>query len=80
MTFLATSRSRDLDNMKLSYNSLCKIIQRPYDGFTAIAEMGHNLPHLLFHQFGYFTDTELRNMHLNLGHPTLNKQMTFTKM
>lgn len=42
-----------------------------------MAEMRRNLPHLVFHQYGYFTDSELRIMHRNLGDITFNKRMAF---
>ncbi len=66
---------RDLDNMGLNYQSLFKIVERPEDGYVEPVEMRGNLPYLVFTMGGYFTETQLRNMHRNLGHPTLEKQI-----
>ena len=66
---------RDLDIMGLNYQSLYKVIERPEDGHQERVEMRGNLPHLLFSTYGYFTEVELRNMHRNLGHPSVDKQV-----
>lgn len=66
---------RDLDHIGLNYQSLYKIVERPDDGFVEPVEMRGDLPFLVFSTFGFFTDTELRTMHRNLGHPSVETQM-----
>lgn len=61
--------------MGINYQSLLKIIERPADGYAESAEIRNNLPYLVFSAHGYFSDTQLRAMHRNLGHPTVEKQM-----
>ena len=66
---------KDMDHFGLNYQSLRKIIERPSDGYSENAEMRGNVPWLLFANPSYFTEAQLRNMHRNLGHPTVEKHM-----
>lgn len=69
------SSHRDLNNMGLNYQSMYKIIERPEDGYTEHVDWRCNLPYLVFTSYGHFSDEQIRTMHRNLGHPTLERQM-----
>lgn len=66
---------RDLDCLGFNYQSFHKIITRMKDGYTESVEMRNNLPFLVFSGAGFFTESQLRTMHRNLGHPSIEKQM-----
>lgn len=66
---------QDMDRIGINYQSLFKIVERPDDGYSEPVEMRGNLPFLVFSSFGFFSDVQLRAMHRNLGHPSLEKQM-----
>eukprot|EP00171_Calliarthron_tuberculosum_P022600 IDg22600t1 len=66
---------KDLDSMGLNYQSLHKVVQRPDDGYEEKVQMRNHLPFLLFTTTSYLTENQLRAIHRNLGHPTLDKQM-----
>ena len=64
-----------MDNMGINYQSLYKIVERPEDGYREKVEMRRNLPYLVFPCLGFFSDVQLKNMHRNLGHPSVEKHM-----
>eukprot|EP00171_Calliarthron_tuberculosum_P014672 IDg14672t1 len=66
---------RDMDAMGLNYQSLHKVVQRPEDGYEEEVQMRSNLPFLVFESNSFLTENQLRAMHRNFGHPTLEKQM-----
>ena len=70
---------KDLDQFGLNYQSLRKIIERRSDGYREDVEVRGNVPWLLFANPSYFTETQLRNMLRNLGHPTVEKHMRVTE-
>lgn len=61
--------------MQIKYQSLYKVLHRPSDGYTQQVEMRNNLPFLVFHSTGFYTEAQLLTMHRNLGHPSVEKQM-----
>ena len=66
---------RDMDQFGFNYQSGHKILERMSDSYQAPVEMRNGLPFLLFETVGFFSTSQLRAMHRNLGHPTIEKQM-----
>jgi len=66
---------KDLDRMGLNYQSFWKIIERVTDSYYENVDVRNNLPFLVFETVGFFSSTELRSIHRNLGHPSVEKQM-----
>lgn len=66
---------KDLDGMGLNYQTYYKTIDRPEDGYKEKVEMRNYLPFLLFPKYGYLSAAQLQNIHRNLGHPSIEKQM-----
>lgn len=54
---------RDMDWLRLNYQSFQKIITRIDDGYTEAVEMRNNLPFLVFSGVGFFTELQLKTMH-----------------
>ena len=65
----------DMDRFGFNYQSGIKVLQRISDSYEAPVEMRNGLPFLLFEATGFFTSSQLRAMHRNLGHPSVEKQM-----
>lgn len=61
--------------MRLNYQCLFKIVERPSNGYVESIEIRNNLPYLVFSSPGWISAEQLRTLHRNLGHPTVKKQM-----
>ena len=61
--------------MGLNYQTLHKIIERAADGYVEAPEMRKNLHFLRFQAMSFFKDAQLRSMHRNFGHPSVEKHM-----
>lgn len=66
---------KDLDRMGLNYQTHFKTITRVSDGYTEDVTMKGGLPYLRFNHQSLFSEAQLRAMHRNLGHPSVEKQM-----
>lgn len=66
---------KDLDDFGLNYQTYTKKLTRVSDGYTEKVPMIGGLPWLVFTHPSYFSEAQLRSMHRNLGHPSVNKHM-----
>ena len=65
----------DLDKMGLNYQALYKIGERLGDGFVEKVEIRNGLPFLVPSSCCYQTMAQLKIIHRNLGHLSLDKQI-----
>lgn len=66
---------RDMDRFGLNYQTLKKTITRKSDSYIEKATMINGVPYLMFSFPSYFSAQQLRNIHRNLGHPSVEKQI-----
>lgn len=66
---------KDLDELGLNYISYWKLIERVKDSYAEKVDIRNNLPFLVFETVGFFSSKQLRTIHRNLGHPSVEKQM-----
>lgn len=66
---------KDLDRFGLNYQSYFKVIERMEDSYIQQVEMRNNLPFLVFETTGFFSTKQLRAIHRNLGHPSVERTM-----
>jgi len=64
-----------LDALGLNYQSFWKVIERVKDSYIEEVDVRNNLPFLVFETTGFFSSNQLRQIHRNLGHPSVEKQM-----
>lgn len=66
---------RDLDSVRLNYQTFYRVIERPDDGHSEEAEMQNYLPFLVFPEYSILASAQRRTIHRNLGHPSVENQM-----
>ena len=66
--------------MNLNYHSLCKVIERPDDGYREPVERKNNLLYLAFTSCGHLSTSQLRTIPPNLSHPSVETQMKVIEM
>lgn len=71
---------QDMDELGLNYQTMYKSVTRLSDGFTELVSMRNGLPYLKFSSKSYFSEAQLRSMHRNLGHPSVDKHMKVIEM
>lgn len=64
-----------LDGTVLKYHRYYKIFDRPEDGFQQKVEMLNYSPLLMFPQLSFLKTTKLQNIQLNIGYPSVEKEM-----
>ena len=65
----------DMDRNGFNYQSWYKVLERVKDAYYEPVEMRSGLPFYVFQAVGFFSASQLRAMHRNLGHPSIEKQM-----
>jgi len=66
---------RDMDKFGWNYQSYYKLIERVKDSYYEEVKMRNNLPFLVFETVGFYSSKQLRAIHRNLGHPSVERQM-----
>lgn len=64
-----------LDDMGLSYRTYYYISWRPEDCYPESIEMRNYFPLLSFSSYRYLLTSQLSNIHRDLGHSSIQKQM-----